>query len=669
MCATNSRNFAAHGFSGWEKTVFVTIAFALSASGCAQQNGKVDERAQAVERLSVYRELSVLEQSLAPETMASLARSENLRTIVRQGHIQSLSEHEFTRNRRNLAFERLAGMPAPAEAADDFSAFWDIHQAYRHAVDTARYGHGRIGLVYSRPYPGDHLSNPVVILTRLVALPAEGDISASLEIFPNDVGYYVAELENLTRRLDADLAAGFAPPLPVVNVMLAQIEDSPFASADAMAAHKTALNAARAQAEAPVADAFSVDPSVLLTAELLDAVSDLKATLSTLKIRWESDTPPGQFSAEFYDAVIEQTTSDVFTAQTCQANALRYQEDILPRMEALILASETDPNDDAPAALPAAGAEFNLSDRFSDWQVRTPLFPLIEEETETEALPAPPVSEPAPYQSPAYIAYLDAMDRLEPNWRVLAGQPLPEVRFIETGAVPPPRLRYGVQPPPPPGLRPEMFRFDISGNEVSFQSDALAAVPLSAAVLDTLAETFPGTAMAVSIRENREDLPELSRLLPNAAFDLGWPYFALYELSTRGAFEDAPRLEVMRLFRIYQMAVEAEVETRMFAEGLSREDAASILIVRLGMTAEDAEATLNRLSVEPGLRCGELAGLTRFTALKMRAEGVLGARFNIRDFNDVLLKSGSRPMAVVERDVDAWIASQVPANTATELPE
>ena len=51
-------------------------------------------------------------------------------------------------------------------------------------------------------------------------------------------------------------------------------------------------------------------------------------------------------------------------------------------------------------------------------------------------------------------------------------------------------------------------------------------------------------------------------------------------------------------------------------------------------------------------------GYEKFWELRHRAEKALGAKFDIRDFHDVVLGNGARPMTVVETDVDAYIAAK-----------
>jgi len=48
--------------------------------------------------------------------------------------------------------------------------------------------------------------------------------------------------------------------------------------------------------------------------------------------------------------------------------------------------------------------------------------------------------------------------------------------------------------------------------------------------------------------------------------------------------------------------------------------------------------------------------LLKILELRARAEAALGDDFDIRAFHDVVLKNGAVPLAILEENVDAWIA-------------
>jgi uncharacterized protein (DUF885 family) len=48
----------------------------------------------------------------------------------------------------------------------------------------------------------------------------------------------------------------------------------------------------------------------------------------------------------------------------------------------------------------------------------------------------------------------------------------------------------------------------------------------------------------------------------------------------------------------------------------------------------------------------------KISAIRLKAETALGARFDIRDFHDELLKDGAMPLALLETKMDAWIEAQ-----------
>lgn len=46
----------------------------------------------------------------------------------------------------------------------------------------------------------------------------------------------------------------------------------------------------------------------------------------------------------------------------------------------------------------------------------------------------------------------------------------------------------------------------------------------------------------------------------------------------------------------------------------------------------------------------------KIVALRRKAEQRLGTKLNVREFQDVVLRNGATPLAILEEEVNAWIA-------------
>lgn len=71
-----------------------------------------------------------------------------------------------------------------------------------------------------------------------------------------------------------------------------------------------------------------------------------------------------------------------------------------------------------------------------------------------------------------------------------------------------------------------------------------------------------------------------------------------------------------------------------------------------------AQSETRRYITLPGQATGYKIGMMRIMALRQKAKDALGPKFDIRGFNDLLVGSGSIPLAVLDSQVDAWIASR-----------
>ena len=80
------------------------------------------------------------------------------------------------------------------------------------------------------------------------------------------------------------------------------------------------------------------------------------------------------------------------------------------------------------------------------------------------------------------------------------------------------------------------------------------------------------------------------------------------------------------------------------------------MVANTGMAEAAVITEIERYLVMPGQALAYKTGMLKFLELRERTKSTLGAKFDIREFHDEVLKNGAMPLAVLERVVDAYIA-------------
>jgi uncharacterized protein (DUF885 family) len=122
-----------------------------------------------------------------------------------------------------------------------------------------------------------------------------------------------------------------------------------------------------------------------------------------------------------------------------------------------------------------------------------------------------------------------------------------------------------------------------------------------------------------------------------------------------GLLED-PYDNIGRLQSELFRSVRLVVDTGIHAMRWSREEAIDYMLRNTGMADSDVVAEIERYFVMPGQATAYKVGMIKIMELRERAETKLGERFDIREFHDVILTSGSMPLDILEELVDKYIA-------------
>ena len=142
------------------------------------------------------------------------------------------------------------------------------------------------------------------------------------------------------------------------------------------------------------------------------------------------------------------------------------------------------------------------------------------------------------------------------------------------------------------------------------------------------------------------------------AYSEGWALYAEQIAGELGVYDgdQVGRLGYLasRAFRAARMVV----DTGIHAKRWDRDKARAWFAEATGDTIDGVTSEIDRYCVWPGQACGYKIGHTEINRQRRKAQAALGTRFDVRDFNDLVVAGGGRPLLVVERDVDAFIASR-----------
>jgi uncharacterized protein (DUF885 family) len=101
-------------------------------------------------------------------------------------------------------------------------------------------------------------------------------------------------------------------------------------------------------------------------------------------------------------------------------------------------------------------------------------------------------------------------------------------------------------------------------------------------------------------------------------------------------------------------AVGAVVDTGMQAKGWTRAQALDYLLTHLTVDETDAQALIDWYAANPADALACMMGEREFLALRARAQQLLGARFDVRQFHSAIFKNGIMPLDILEARMKVW---------------
>ena len=155
--------------------------------------------------------------------------------------------------------------------------------------------------------------------------------------------------------------------------------------------------------------------------------------------------------------------------------------------------------------------------------------------------------------------------------------------------------------------------------------------------------------------EYANKLPLIRTLLSFGAYSEGWALYAQQLADEFGVYDEFPAGRLGYLQGIAFRACRLVVDTGLHAKRWSREQAVAFFVNEIGSKAEEVRSEVDRYCSWPGQACGYKVGHSEINRQREKAKAALGARYDIKAFDDAVVLGGNVPMDVLAKNVDDYI--------------
>lgn len=155
--------------------------------------------------------------------------------------------------------------------------------------------------------------------------------------------------------------------------------------------------------------------------------------------------------------------------------------------------------------------------------------------------------------------------------------------------------------------------------------------------------------------EYAQQLPLIRSILAFNAYSEGWALYAEQLADELGMYDGDPSGQLGYLMGLAWRAVRLIVDTGIHALGWSREKALAEFIAATGLPRTNAESEVDRYCAWPGQACGYEVGRAEIVRQRGLAKNALGAKFDLRDFDQAVVDGGNVPLDVLADNVARYI--------------
>ena len=173
----------------------------------------------------------------------------------------------------------------------------------------------------------------------------------------------------------------------------------------------------------------------------------------------------------------------------------------------------------------------------------------------------------------------------------------------------------------------------------------------------TYHEGVPGHHLQLSIAQESGDMPMLRRIAFYSAYGEGWALYAEQLADELGGYKGIERAGYLQsfLFRAERLVVDTGLNHKRW----SREQAIDHMVADDRLRPRRASsARSSAIAPQPGQACSYKIGHIAWARARAKAKAALGAKFDLRDFHEILME-GAMPLTILERRIDERVKARL----------
>ncbi len=158
--------------------------------------------------------------------------------------------------------------------------------------------------------------------------------------------------------------------------------------------------------------------------------------------------------------------------------------------------------------------------------------------------------------------------------------------------------------------------------------------------------------------EYANQMPLIRTMLAFNAYSEGWALYAEQLADELGLYDD---FEVGRLGYLQSLAFRAcrlVVDTGIHAKRWTREQGVEFFVKENGSNPLEVASEVDRYCSWAGQACGYKVGHSEIVRQRGLAQKALGAQYDLRDFDNVVVEGGNVPLDVLAQNVAAYVAEK-----------